>query len=180
MRRRWIAAVVVAGCGPGVEAIPDGAPAPPDAAAPDAWPTLDDLCPRVELPVTGASPEGALDDFRYARVRYAGHWCSYALDLRLARDLESAEDAPYVWLQVPVQLYDIAEPVTGELAASACVVHPEVGCQASTPSARFTAARIDPLDAPEPRVVGRFVADQDGWALDLAIDLPLCGSYTCP
>jgi hypothetical protein len=166
MRSAWIGvALLVAACSSKPAELPDAAVDAYDCAPP---------APPTQVRVTGASPLGALDTYRYANVGYASGFCpeSYVIDITpdgvgpqcATRELQLAVLQPFA--------------STGSNAVAVT----QYGDQrtASTMNVTFEATQLDQPDASPAHIIGHFVSHDLAWSLDLAVDLTSQYSNDCP
>lgn len=163
----------LAACGPGPLPGLDGAP-PPDAGA-DAMPPQ--VCRYEPIAVVGSSPAGDLGDLDTALAKYAFAWCGEYIDLRIARSDSRGDFEAGLWVDIYAMIgHDVEFPIAGTFPAS--VLH-RTAPATYTDQARFLAERIDDYDANGGRIVGRLLVSDPAWELDLAVDVPFCGVYSC-
>lgn len=145
------------------------APAAADAAL-DADPCAS---PYVFTPVTvtGSTPRGSLDSFRYA---FAGHsHCppggllndGYAVEFSPnERDPNCASQILELWIYAPYS-------TTGTNAGAAVITVEPSALTDWTDKVTFEATQLDPPDATPPHIVGHFVSHDASWTFDIAVDL---------
>lgn len=148
--------VLIAACGGGT------APALPDAAAPtpDA-PYVDRSCHDVNLTpiaITGTSPVGSLDKYKFAMVGYVTGFCqpSYVINLR-PDDLGTCD--PWGQLYIPYGFGPGSHPASIQDGGD------------TTSNVTFEATALDEPMAGSAHVTGHFVSHDPAWSFDIAVDL---------
>lgn len=162
------AALVLAGlaaCSPS-----ERAALPPE---PDA-PPCETSAQFTPVRLTGSSPGGTLDDFRFAYATFVGGFCPASYRIHFS---PTAEDPTCAAVQ-PVMDVFIHDPDIGSGSHSAYAFY--VGARTwETAAVTFEATVLDPPEAASPRIVGRLVSHDSSWTFDLAIDLTSQGAISC-
>lgn len=140
----------------------------------------------IPVAISGTSPIGDLSRFRFMNAGYAGGFCAITAELRFTERADHCWDDPALALRF--RWYpDEPVPAPGQtVAASASARDPAIGAWPDTEAVRFQVEQIDPpfdeatgTTVLNPRIAGRFVANVDGWAFDIAVDTFSQGTSTC-
>lgn len=177
MRFAWVVAMLVplGACNPSPRelALDAGADARPlDAPPLDPW--------LMPFTVSGYTPDGSLDSYRYIKVFYAGTWCSHSYELHL-KQTPSIDYMPYLVIAIPMA-EDASGPGVGPISASAQVWRWQAtGWEDAgyTQQVTFNAERLDPPSVNPATVRGRVVVNAPGWMLDFSVDLVSSDHASC-
>lgn len=136
---------------------PDAAPIPAGGERCD-WLSSFEYTP---VTVTGTSPAGSLDDLHYAFAAFTSCGPAYSITfVPTASAPQGLEPSLRLSIMWPFT-------ATGTNRAQAFHEYPV----AMTDKVTFEATQLDDLDAAPPHIVGHFVANEDGWSFDIAVDL---------
>lgn len=138
----------------------------PPAVVPDAAPIFDDAeaCnapPLAPIAITGSSPNGPLDDFKFFAAGWAGGGCSegYTIAFRTT-DMPCAPGPSLSFATWP--------PYTP--GSSQILVTLSGPPYITTNQATFEASQLDEPTVAMPRLVGHLVSHDPAWVFDIAID----------
>jgi len=174
----------LAGCESRRDALVDagaaGDAAPPgDARAPvdgglgageDAWVCTSPVF--TPATVTGTSPGGSLDGFRYAYAGFVTGFCPSSYLVNFTPDQVGPDCALVPWLQLAI---DTKATGAGTHGASASLPNLSL----FTDQVTFEATTLDPPNATTPHIVGRFVSHDPAWTFDIAVDVTSQFSTNC-
>lgn len=131
-----------------------------------------DVAEYLPISITGTSPDGPLDRFRFVRAGHTDGGCSdvYVLDLRTAPPDASCSVGPSL-------SFDIVAPYDAPSIQTIATL--STTSYYSTNQVWFDVTQLDPPTVPMGRIAGHLVSHDPAWTFDIAIDLISQYNLTC-
>jgi hypothetical protein len=154
--------VLVAACGSNEHAAAD--------AAADA-PACDSIGTYEPIAITGTSPNGSLDSFRFVRAGHTSGDCPDAYVIVLGTDADPDCSGS------PTLIFTVLAPFDGTSLQTQVTQSSPI--YSTTNQVTFEVTQLDAPTEPTPRIIGHLVSHDPAWVFDIAVDLTSQYDLSC-